>query len=87
MNAERQPDIGRDKRAHSAKSIGSDADYSVRAPIDLEIAADEIVATSHALPKCITGDHHRYVRVRTAFLSGIKAAAHRLHAHKREEIF
>ena len=87
MNAERQPDIGRNERAHSAKSIGGDADYSVRAPIDLEIAADEIVAASHALPKRITSDHHRHVRVRTAFFRGIKAPAHRLHAHKRKEIF
>jgi hypothetical protein len=87
MDAERQPEIGRDERAHSAKSIRGDADYGVRLPIDLEIAADEIVAASHPLPKCVTGDHHRYVRVRTAFLRGIKAAAHRLHAHKREEIF
>src|SRR5258708_13818990 len=61
MNAERQPDIGRNERAHSAKSIGGDADYSVRAPIDLEIAADEIVSASVALPIRVTTDHHAHV--------------------------
>src|SRR4029450_7175122 len=43
MNPERQPDIGRDERAHPAKSIWSDADYRVRLAIDLEIAPDKIV--------------------------------------------
>src|SRR5436190_17073225 len=87
MNAERQPDIRRDERAHTTKSIWSDADHGVRLPIDLEIAADKIVATAHPFPKRITGHNHGHVRVRSAFLGVVKPAAQWLHAHEREEIF
>src|SRR4029453_12108728 len=86
VDAERQPDIGCDERAHPAKSIWSDADYGVRLAIDLEIAPDKIRATAHPLPKRITGHNHRHVRVRAAFVAAVKPAAQWLHAHEREKI-
>src|SRR5438874_2543708 len=87
MNAERQPYIGCDKGAEPAKSIRRDTDHGVRLSINLEIAPHEVITAAHPFPKCVTGDHHRHVSVRPAFLGGIKAATHRLHAHEREEIF
>src|ERR1700730_18363355 len=87
MDAERQPYIGCDQGADHDKSIRRNTDHGVRLSINLESAPDEVIAAAYPFPKCITGDHHRHVSVRPAFLSGIKAATHRLHAHEGEEIF
>src|SRR4029453_14727271 len=87
VDSERQPDIGRNERAHTAESIGSDTDHGIRLAIDLEIAADEIVPASPPVPKSISNYYHRYVRVRPTFVGRIKTALRRLHTHEREEIF
>ena len=87
MDAERQPYIGCDQGADPAKSIRRDTDHGVRLSINLEIAPHEVITAAHAFPKCITGDHYRYVSVRPAFLGGIKAATHWRQADEGEEIF
>ena len=51
------------------------------------MAADEIRAPAHPFPESVAGDDDRQVRVRFALLGVIKAAAERLDAHHREEIF
>ena len=87
MHAKWQPDIRRDQRAHAGKSLWSDTDYRVRAPIDLHIATNEIVAITHSFPEPVTRHNHLQIRVRPAFLSVVKPAHERPNTHKREEIF
>ena len=87
MHAKWQPDIRHDQRAHAGKSLWNDADYRVRAPIDLHIATNEIVATTHSFPESVTRHNHLQIRVWPAFLSVVKPAHERPNTHKREEIF
>src|SRR5439155_25627834 len=86
VNPERQPDIRCDQSAYAAESVRRDADYSVRLPVNLKIATDEIAATAHSFPECVARHNNRQVRVRPAFLCSVKPADHRTHAHEREEI-
>src|SRR5207248_8470208 len=59
------------------------SDYRVRAPIDLHIATNEIVATTHSFPEPVTRHNHLQIRVWPAFLSVVKPAHERPNTHKR----
>src|SRR5262252_850067 len=87
VNAEWQPDIWRDHRAHAAESVWRDADHRVGLPVDLKLAPDKILSSTHPFPERVARYNHWYVRVRPAFLCIIKTAADRAHAHEREKIF
>ena len=85
-HAEWEPDIWGDQRAYAAESIRRDADYSVRLPVNLKFATDEIAATTHPFPETVARYNHGYVGVWPAFLCIVKPTDHRAHAHEREKI-
>src|SRR5262245_541447 len=87
VNAEGQPDIWRDHRAHAAESIRRDTDHRVGLPVDLKLAPDKILSATHPFPERVARYNHWHVRVRSAFLCSVKTADDRAHAHQREKIF
>src|SRR5262249_48199811 len=80
------PDIRRNQCARAAKSVRRDADDRVRLPVDVKRAAYKIIVAAVAFPKTVACDDNSHVRIRFAFLGGIKPAAKRLHTHHREII-